>query len=182
ELKGSARSISGLHIRDLLEEISSQYPGLILKFGGHAMAAGLTISEERLDTFKLALVLTAKKHLTPEQLTAVVYTDGELPDDCFDLSFAQLLQQAGPWGQAFPEPVFDGEFSLVNQKMLSDKHLKMMLQTPSGKLVDAIWFNADNKSWPNVNVQKVQLAYQLDINEFRDKQNLQLIVRHMQAL
>ena len=182
ELKGSARSISGLHIRDLLEEISSQYPGLILKFGGHAMAAGLTISEERLDTFKLALALTAKKHLTPEQLTAVVYSDGELPEDCFDLPFAQLLQQAGPWGQAFPEPVFDGEFSLVNQKMLSDKHLKMMLQTPSGKLVDAIWFNADNKSWPNVNVQKVQLAYQLDINEFRDKQNLQLIVRHMQAL
>jgi len=182
ELKGSARSISGLHIRDLLEEISSQFPGLILKFGGHAMAAGLTINEERLDTFKLALSLTAKKHLTPEQLTAVVYTDGELPDDCFDLPFAQLLQQAGPWGQAFPEPVFDGEFSLLSQKMLADKHLKMMLQTPSGKLVDAIWFNADNNAWPNVNIQKVQLAYQLDINEFRDKQNLQLIVRHMQAL
>ena len=182
ELKGSARSIAGLHIRDLLEEISCQYPGLILKFGGHAMAAGLTISEERLDTFKLALSLTAKKHLTAEQLTAVVYSDGELADECFDLAFAQLLQQAGPWGQAFPEPVFDGEFTLLSQKMLSDKHLKMMLQTASGKLVDAIWFNADNKAWPNVNVQKVQLAYQLDINEFRDKQNLQLIVRHMQAL
>ena len=182
ELKGSARSIAGLHIRDLLEEISCQYPGLILKFGGHAMAAGLTISEERLDTFKLALSLTAKKHLTAEQLTAVVYSDGELADECFDLAFAQLLQQAGPWGQAFPEPVFDGEFTLLSQKMLSDKHLKMMLQTASGKLVDAIWFNADNKAWPNVNVQKVQLAYQLDINEFRDKQNLQLIVRHMTAV
>ncbi|MFT5545675.1 single-stranded-DNA-specific exonuclease RecJ [Rheinheimera aquimaris] len=181
ELKGSARSINGLHIRDLLEEISTQYPGLIKKFGGHAMAAGLTISAERLDTFKLALSLTAKKHLTAEQLTAVVYTDGELPADCFELDFARLLQQAGPWGQAFPEPVFDGEFSLISQKMLSDKHLKMVLQTASGKLVDAIWFNADNKAWPDVNVQKVQLAYQLDINEFRDKQNLQLIVRHMLA-
>ncbi|MEO3864047.1 single-stranded-DNA-specific exonuclease RecJ [Rheinheimera fenheensis] len=182
ELKGSARSINGLHIRDLLEEISTQYPGLIKKFGGHAMAAGLTISAERLDTFKLALNLTAKKHLTPEQLTAVIYTDGELPSECFDLSFSQLLQNAGPWGQAFPEPVFDGEFSLINQKMLADRHLKMMLQLPNGNLVDAIWFNADNKAWPNVNVQKVQLAYQLDINEYRDKQSLQLIVRHMQAL
>lgn len=182
ELKGSARSISGLHIRDLLEEISSQYPGLIKKFGGHAMAAGLTISEERLDTFKLALSLTAKKHLTPEQLTAVIYTDGELPADCFELGFAQLLQSAGPWGQAFPEPVFDGEFTLITQKMLADRHLKMMLQTPEGKLVDAIWFNADSKAWPDVNVQKVQLAYQLDINEYRDKQSLQLIVRHMLAL
>jgi single-stranded-DNA-specific exonuclease len=182
ELKGSARSISGLHIRDLLEEISTQYPGLIKKFGGHAMAAGLTISAERLDTFKLALSLTAKKHLTAEQLTAVIYTDGELPQDCFDIGFAQLLQSAGPWGQAFPEPVFDGEFSLISQKMLADRHLKMMLQTPDGKLVDAIWFNADNKAWPDVNVQKVQLAYQLDINEYRDKQSLQLIVRHMAAL
>ncbi|MBU2112468.1 MAG: single-stranded-DNA-specific exonuclease RecJ [Gammaproteobacteria bacterium] len=181
ELKGSARSINGLHIRDLLEEISSQYPGLIKKFGGHAMAAGLTISAERLDTFKLALSLTAKKHLTAEQLTAVIYTDGELPKDCFDIGFAQLLQNAGPWGQAFPEPVFDGEFSVISQKLLSDKHLKMMLQTPNGTLVDAIWFNADNKAWPNVNVQKVQLAYQLDINEFRDKQSLQLIVRYMTA-
>ncbi|MGP9800271.1 single-stranded-DNA-specific exonuclease RecJ [Rheinheimera sp. NSM] len=182
ELKGSARSIAGLHIRDLLEEISSQYPGLIKKFGGHAMAAGLTISAERLDTFKLALSLTAKKHLTPEQLTAVIYSDGELPADCFDIGFAQLLQNAGPWGQAFPEPVFDGEFSLISQKMLADRHLKMLLQAPDGKLVDAIWFNADNKTWPDVNVQKVQLAYQLDINEYRDKQSLQLIVRHMSAV
>jgi single-stranded-DNA-specific exonuclease len=182
ELKGSARSINGLHIRDLLEEISSQYPGLIKKFGGHAMAAGLTISAERLDTFKLALSLTAKKHLTPEQLTAVIYTDGELPADCFQLGFAQLLQNAGPWGQAFPEPVFDGEFSLVNQKMLADRHLKMMLQTADGKLVDAIWFNADNKAWPNVNIQRVRLAYQLDINEYREQQSLQLIVRYMEGL
>ncbi|PKM19171.1 MAG: single-stranded-DNA-specific exonuclease RecJ [Gammaproteobacteria bacterium HGW-Gammaproteobacteria-15] len=182
ELKGSARSISGLHIRDLLEEISSQYPGLIKKFGGHAMAAGLTISADRLDTFKLALSLTAKKHLTTEQLTAVIYSDGELPAECFDIGFAQLLQNAGPWGQAFPEPVFDGEFNLISQKMLADRHLKMMLQTADGKLVDAIWFNADNKAWPDVNVQKVQLAYQLDINEYRDKQSLQLIVRHMIAV
>ncbi|MGI5308570.1 single-stranded-DNA-specific exonuclease RecJ [Rheinheimera sp. WS51] len=182
ELKGSARSIAGLHIRDLLEQISTQYPGLIKKFGGHAMAAGLTIDAERLETFKLALNLTAKKLLTPEQLTAVIYTDGELSGQCFDIHFAQMLQDAGPWGQNFPEPVFEGDFALMSQKMLADKHLKMMLQTADGKLVDAIWFNADNKAWPNVNINKVKLAYQLDINEFRDKQNLQLIVRHMDAI
>ena len=182
ELKGSARSIPGLHMRDLLEEIASQYPGLIKKFGGHAMAAGLTIAEEKLDTFKVALNFTAKKHLTAEQLQAIILSDGELDHNCFELDFAQLLQNAGPWGQAFPEPVFDGEFKLLNQKMLADRHLKLMLQGPGGKLVDAIWFNADNKAWPNVNIQRVRIAYQLDINEYREQQNLQLIVRHMEAV
>ena len=182
ELKGSARSIHGVHIRDLLEEISSQYPGLILKFGGHAMAAGLTIAKDRLETFQLALNFIAKKYLTAELLTAVIFTDGELAAQDLHLGLAQTLQQAGPWGQAFPEPVFEGRFKLVQQRMLADKHLKMMLQASDGKLVDAIWFNADNKAWPNANVQQVSLAYQLDINDFRDQQNLQLLVRQMTAV
>jgi single-stranded-DNA-specific exonuclease len=181
ELKGSARSIHGVHIRDLLEEISSQYPGLILKFGGHAMAAGLTIAEDRLETFQLALNFISKKYLTPELLTAVIYTDGELANNQLTVEMAGILQQAGPWGQSFPEPVFEGRFKLVQQRMLADKHLKMMLQASDGTLVDAIWFNADNKAWPNANVQQVQLAYQLDINDFRDQQNLQLLVRQMTA-
>lgn len=181
ELKGSARSIHGVHIRDLLEEISSQYPGLILKFGGHAMAAGLTIAEDRFETFQLALNFIAKKYLTPELLTAVIYTDGELANNELTVEMAGILQQAGPWGQSFPEPVFEGRFKLVQQRMLADKHLKMMLQASDGTLVDAIWFNADNKAWPNANVQQVQLAYQLDINDFRDQQNLQLLVRQMTA-
>ncbi len=182
ELKGSARSVHGVHIRDLLEEISSQYPGLIKKFGGHAMAAGLTIAEDRLDTFKLALNFVSKKYLTPELLTAVIFTDGELAPQYLSTEVAELLQQAGPWGQSFPEPVFEGRFKLVQQRLLGDKHLKMMLQASDGKLVDAIWFNADNKLWPNANVQQVQLAFQLDINDFRDQQNLQLLVRQMTAL
>jgi single-stranded-DNA-specific exonuclease len=111
-----------------------------------------------------------------------VYSDGELAAEYFDVGFAQLLQNAGPWGQAFPEPVFDGEFTLISQKMLAERHLKLMLQGPSGLLIDAIWFNADNKTWPDVNVKKVRLAYQLDINEYRDQQNLQLIVRYMTAV
>jgi single-stranded-DNA-specific exonuclease len=182
ELKGSARSVHGVHIRDLLEEISSQYPGLIKKFGGHAMAAGLTIAENQLDAFRHALHAVGKKYITPELLTAVIYTDGELLPQYLTTEVAELLQQAGPWGQSFPEPVFEGRFKLVQQRLLGDKHLKMMLQASDGKLVDAIWFNADNKSWPNANVQQVQLAYQLDINDFRDQQNLQLLVRYMTAL
>lgn len=182
ELKGSARSIHGVHIRDLLEEISTLHPGLIKKFGGHAMAAGLTIAEQMLETFVQALNQVVKKYLTPELLTAVIYTDGELAAEHLTTDIAELLQQAGPWGQAFPEPVFEGRFKLVQQRLLSEKHLKMVLQASDGKLLDAIWFNADNKSWPNASVQKVQLAYQLDINDFRDQQNLQLLVRQMVAL
>ncbi|HCU65028.1 MAG TPA: single-stranded-DNA-specific exonuclease RecJ [Rheinheimera sp.] len=182
ELKGSARSIHGVHIRDLLEEISTLHPGLIKKFGGHAMAAGLTIAEQMLETFVQALNQVAKKYLTPELLTAVIYTDGELAAEHLTTDIAELLQQAGPWGQAFPEPVFEGRFKLVQQRLLSEKHLKMVLQASDGKLLDAIWFNADNKSWPNASVQQVQLAYQLDINDFRDQQNLQLLVRQMVAL
>ena len=177
ELKGSARSIPGLHIRDLLDEVSTQYPGLIKKFGGHAMAAGLTIAQERFETFKLALNFVAKKYLTPELLTAVLYTDGDLSTDCLSVPFAQLLQQAGPWGQAFPEPVFEGEFIIRQQRLLADKHLKLMLECSDGNLVDAIWFNADNKAWPDANVKKIRMAYQLDINDYREQQSVQLLVR-----
>jgi single-stranded-DNA-specific exonuclease len=179
ELKGSARSVAGVHMRDLLEAVSTAEPGLIKKFGGHAMAAGLTIAEAQFDVFVQALSKQASRFIQPEHLTAVVYSDGELQPQELDISLAQLLQNAGPWGQAFPEPVFHGRFKLVQQRLLAEKHLKMMLQGADGKLFDAIWFNADIKSWPNPQIQQVELAYQLDINEFRDQQNLQLLVRHL---
>ncbi len=179
ELKGSARSVAGVHMRDLLEAVSTAEPGLIKKFGGHAMAAGLTIAEAQFEAFVQALSQQASRFIQPEHLTAVVYSDGELQPQELDISLAQLLQNAGPWGQAFPEPVFHGRFKLVQQRLLAEKHLKMMLQGADGKLFDAIWFNADIKSWPNPQIQQVELAYQLDINEFRDQQNLQLLVRHL---
>lgn len=179
ELKGSARSVAGVHMRDLLEAVSTAEPGLIKKFGGHAMAAGLTIAEAQYDVFVQALSKQASRFIQPEHLTAVVYSDGELQSQELDIGLAQLLQNAGPWGQAFPEPVFHGRFKLVQQRLLAEKHLKMMLQGSDGKLFDAIWFNADIKSWPNPQIQQVELAYQLDINEFRDQQNLQLLVRHL---
>lgn len=180
ELKGSARSIAGLHIRDLLEEVSTRQPGLIKKFGGHAMAAGLTIAAERFSEFEQALLAAAQRHLTPELLTAVLYTDGELGSDCLSVPFAQLLQQAGPWGQAFPEPVFEGVFVIRQQRLLGEKHLKLMLETAQGQLVDAIWFNADIKAWPDPQAKQVQLVYQLDINEYREQQSVQLLVRHLE--
>ncbi len=179
ELKGSARSVAGVHMRDLLEAVATAEPGLIKKFGGHAMAAGLTIAEAQFDAFVQALSKQASRFIQPEHLTAVVYSDGELAPHELDIQLAQLLQNAGPWGQAFPEPVFHGRFKLVQQRLLAEKHLKMMLQGADGKLFDAIWFNADIKSWPNPQIQQVELAYQLDINEFRDQQNLQLLVRHL---
>ncbi|TXH93655.1 MAG: single-stranded-DNA-specific exonuclease RecJ [Rheinheimera sp.] len=179
ELKGSARSVAGVHMRDLLEAVATAEPGLIKKFGGHAMAAGLTIAEAQFDAFVQALSKQASRFIQPEHLTAVVYSDGELAPHELDIQLAQLLQNAGPWGQAFPEPVFHGSFKLVQQRLLAEKHLKMMLQGADGKLFDAIWFNADIKSWPNPQIQQVELAYQLDINEFRDQQNLQLLVRHL---
>jgi single-stranded-DNA-specific exonuclease len=179
ELKGSARSVAGVHMRDLLEAVSTAEPGLIKKFGGHAMAAGLTIAEAQYDAFVQALSKQASRFIQPEHLTAVVYSDGELQPQELDISLAQLLQNAGPWGQAFPEPVFHGRFKLVQQRLLAEKHLKLMLQGSDGKLFDAIWFNADVKSWPNPQIQHAELAYQLDVNEFRDQQNLQLLVRHL---
>lgn len=179
ELKGSARSVAGVHIRDLLDEVSTKYPGLIQKFGGHAMAAGLTLNPNCFEAFQAALTDVASKRIAKEHLTALIYTDGELAPTELSMEVAQVIQQAGPWGQAFPEPVFEGRFQLVQQRLLADKHLKMVLQAADGKLLDAIWFNVDVKAWPDPQVRWVQMAYQLDINEFRDQQNLQCLVRHL---
>lgn len=181
ELKGSARSVAGVHMRDLLEAVSTANPGLIKKFGGHAMAAGLTILEQDLPRFEQALQQQANKLINPEHLTAVIYSDGELAPAELELSVAMALQQVGPFGQAFPEPVFHGRFRLLQQRLLAEKHLKLVLQAADGKLLDAIWFNADVKAWPNPQLQWATLAYQLDINEFREQQNLQLLVRHLWA-
>ena len=181
EIKGSCRSIEGVHMRDLLEQINTQHPDLIAKFGGHAMAAGLTILERDFERFKMAFTDAASAILTEEHKQSVLLTDGELPATCFNLDFAQLLQQAGPWGQQFPEPVFEGVFELIQQRIVGEKHLKLVLKHSSGQLVDAIAFNIDVKAWPNTAAQYAKLAYQLDINEFRGKFSLQLLVREIQA-
>ncbi len=181
-LKGSARSIAGLHIRDLLEELNNRYPDLILKFGGHAMAAGLSLPVENLSAFEQAFNQLAEENLKGKPLAGELISDGELSAAEFSLDFAQCLKDAGPWGQGFPEPLFDGEFTLLEQRLVGAKHLKMMVKHDSGLLIDAIAFNVDLSQWPNNQCQRVSLAYKLDINEFRGRTSLQLMVDGLIAL
>lgn len=181
-LKGSARSIPGLHIRDLLESINLRYPGLIIKFGGHAMAAGLTIERAKLAQFESALHQVTEECLQGKSMVGEVLSDGQLSNLEYTIEFAQILKDAGPWGQGFLEPVFDDEFELIEQKLLGGKHLKMMVRYQGNLLLDAIAFNIDPMLWPNTSCQRVSLAFKLDINEFRGRRNLQLMVEAILAL
>lgn len=178
-LKGSARSISGLHMRDLLERIDSRYPSLIVKFGGHAMAAGLTIHQNNLEKFRYAFDEIINEIIDIRELQGIIYTDGELQANEFNLETVQLLQQAGPWGQGFPEPTFEGEFQILQQRLLADKHLKMLVQNQYGMLLDAIWFNVDVRQYPDLSIKKARLVYRPDANEFRGSVSLQLLVETM---
>lgn len=183
ELKGSARSIAGVHIRDALDLLAKRYPQLLSKFGGHAMAAGMTIRESHYDAFRLAFDSIITEWVTPEQLEARVLTDGPLAAEDFSLSFAEQVRLSGPWGQSFPEPIFDGVFDVLQQRLVGEKHLKLMVREPSsGLLLDGISFFVDLSKWPNDEVEKVRLVYKLDINEFRGQRNLQLIVDYLEPI
>jgi len=178
EIKGSARSIPGLHIHDLLEHIDAQHPGIILKFGGHAMAAGLSISADNFAIFQSLFIEYAGKWIAAEDLQGKLLSDGQLPASELNLAFAELLREAGPWGQNFIEPLFDDVFTLVQQRIVGEKHLKMVLQKEQ-QVFDAIAFNIDITVWPNHKATKVHVAYRLDVNEFRGKQSVQLLVEHL---
>ena len=181
-IKGSARSISGFHIRDALDAVAARHPSLLQKFGGHAMAAGMSLTRANFEAFSRAFDEEVRRQLTEDQLQSVIVSDGELNAQDFSLPIATQLREAGPWGQHFPEPVFDGEFYLLQQKLVGEKHLKMTLAVdPKGQqLVDAIAFNIDPQLWPNVQAKKVRLAYKLDINEFRGKTNVQILVDYLE--
>ena len=182
-LKGSARSIPGLHIRDVLERVYSQHPDLILKFGGHAMAAGLSIQESRFDDFRQIFNQTVSELLAEDQLQGTIWTDGELNANLLNLATAETLRQGGPWGQAFPEPMFDGEFKILQQHLVGEKHLKMMVEPKlGGPLLDAIAFNIDTRYYPDLSIKTARFAYKLDINEFRGNRDLQLLVDYIEPL
>ena len=182
-LKGSARSIPGLHIRDVLERVYSQHPDLILKFGGHAMAAGLSIQESRFDDFRQIFNQTVSELLAEDQLQGTIWTDGELNANLLNLATAETLRQGGPWGQAFPEPLFDGEFKILQQRLVGEKHLKMMVEPKlGGPLLDAIAFNVDTRYYPDLSIKTARFAYKLDINEFRGNRSVQLLVDYMEPL
>ncbi len=178
EIKGSARSISGLHIRDLLEHIDSQHPNLIIKFGGHAMAAGLSIKEGNFEQFQSVFNKLAGIWLKDEDLQSIILSDGELDARYLTLSFAEQLSAAGPWGQNFPEPLFDGVFTLVQQRIVGEKHLKLVVEK-HGEIFDGIAFNVDIQAWPNEHAKQIHIAYRLDVNEFRGKRTVQLMVENI---
>ncbi|MCW8090474.1 single-stranded-DNA-specific exonuclease RecJ [Alteromonas sp. ASW11-130] len=178
-LKGSARSINGFHIRDVLEEVNSRHPHLITKFGGHAMAAGLSIPLQHLSAFTEAFQQVSRPYLEALPQQDSILSDGELDDKDFDLLFAHELNNAGPFGQGFDAPRFDGVFTLVAQRIVGQKHLKFTCRLASGKEVDGIAFNIDPQVWPDTSVKKVQLVYQLDINVFRNQETVQLLAEHI---
>lgn len=177
EIKGSARSISGFHVRDGLDAIAAENPGLLSKFGGHAMAAGMTLKATDYQRFSEAFDQEVRRQLSEADLQETVLTDGSLLAAEISIEMAEMLREAGPWGHQFPEPLFDGEFALLQQRLVGQKHLKMVLMDPaSGLAVDAIKFNADLELWPNDSVARVRVVYRLDINEFRGQRSVQLIV------
>ncbi len=187
ELKGSARSINGVHVRDVLAAVANRFPGLIQKFGGHAMAAGLSIRRVHLPQFRKAFTQEVNRWVTAEQLQAILLTDGELTPPQFRLETARLLAAQGPWGQHFPEPLFQGHFNLVHQRVVGEKHLKLSL-TPvatssagqdaaQGQLLDAIAFNQPPLP---ATVRQVLVAYRLQENHYGGASNLQLQLEHLQ--
>ncbi|UTF61127.1 single-stranded-DNA-specific exonuclease RecJ [Gilvimarinus sp. DA14] len=183
-IKGSARSIPGLHIRDALDAVAAREPHLLQKFGGHAMAAGMSIARENYQAFAEAFDTEVKRQLAADDLQAVLMSDGELAASEFELELARQLRHAGPWGQHFPEPLFDGEFYLVQQRIVGEKHLKLVLALDAQKqqLLDAIAFNVDLSVWPDQGIERIRAAFKLDVNEFRGRESLQLMIDYLEPV
>lgn len=180
-LKGSARSVSGLNIRDLLDNINTKHPSLIQRFGGHAMAAGVSLTEANFPAFEQAYLAELALCFSNEQIATILYSDGELASSVLQLSTASEVQRLGPYGQAFPEPLFDGTFALIDQRLVGGKHLKITVKTLDGAIIDGIAFNIELNEWPNHHARQVHIAYHLGINEFRDRQSLQFIIQSLHA-
>lgn len=178
ELKGSGRSIEGVHIRDVLDSIAASHPTLIDKFGGHAMAAGLTLPAARLGEFETAFNETVAAVLSGVPPEPILETDGELGASELALETAELLERAGPWGQHFPEPIFEGVFRILEQRLLKERHLKLQLGHEDQRL-EGIAFNVDLEEWPDLGADKVGLVYQLAVNDFRGERRAQLVIRQL---
>ena len=179
EIKGSARSVPGLHIRDVLDAVAATHPELLRRFGGHAMAAGLTLHRDHLEAFRHAFDQEVQRHLSAEDLYGRIYSDGDLSADHLNQDLAELLRRSGPWGQGFPEPLFDGVFEVVQRRVVGERHLKLVLRPSLEELLlDAIAFNVVDDEWPE-EVEKVEVAYRLSVNEYRSRRSLQLILEHV---
>ncbi|MBQ0834265.1 single-stranded-DNA-specific exonuclease RecJ [Marinobacter sp.] len=182
DVKGSARSIPGLHIRDVLAVVDSRHPGVMKKFGGHAMAAGMTLARNDFDAFTEAFDRAVRDTLTAADLEAAITTDGPLSSAELSLETAALLKRAGPWGQHFPEPLFDGEFRVVSQRIVGENHLKLVLQPIDGSgIIDGIAFNTGPEV-PDYTRTGARVVYKPDANTFRGRTNLQLLVDYLEPL
>lgn len=171
ELKGSGRSVPGFHLRDALDAIATGHPGLLLKFGGHAMAAGLSLLESDYECFKEAFDQEVRRTLGEAKIEQVVMSDGEITEPV-TVQLAKEIERAAPWGQGFPEPEFDGKFEILDQRIVGERHLKLLLQPETGEPVEAICFNhgglAENRN--------IRCAYRLEVNRYRGLEKPQLIV------
>lgn len=180
DIKGSARSVPGVHIRDVLDSVATRHPGMISKFGGHAMAAGLSLPLAHYADFQQAFAAEVAAHLSEDDLHGVLQSDGELSEQELDLELAEALRSGGPWGQGFPEPLFDGQFEVLEQRIVGEKHLKMRVRPAQGRRsLDAIaFFQAEHADL--VPGERVRLAYRLDVNEFRGVRSAQLMVTYVE--
>jgi len=177
-IRGSGRSVQGVHLRDIIEMIGTRHPGMITFFGGHAMAAGLTIPRTQFEAFQQIFDEEIRKHLSADDLHGVIYSDGALSDDDFNLELAEQLRMLTPWGHHFPEPIFDGEFEVLERRLLKDKHLKMRVRSQSGGIpIDVIAFNTELPD----DVNQVRLAYHLNVNLYRGLKSVQLMAKNVVA-
>jgi single-stranded-DNA-specific exonuclease len=182
EIKGSARSIPGVHIRDVLSDLAAKHPNLLSKFGGHAMAAGLSLKMHDYPPFALAFDEMVRTRLEAIDLEPKIYSDGPLSKNELTLEFAELLQNAATWGQAFPEPIFDGDFEVLQARIVGQHHLKLVLKnSEDGQLIDAIAFFVDQcEQW--LGLRKIRVVYKLDINQYKGTRSLQLVLQYFEKL
>jgi len=177
EIKGSARSVPGVHIRDVFDAVAARHPGLLDKFGGHAMAAGVTLARDKLSAFESAFIEELERTVQPEDLVNVIWTDGELEPARLTLELADTLADAGPWGQGFPEPVFDGLFDVLDRRIVGERHVRAVLRPPGGNRgLGAIAFNA--LDWFPMDAPRIRCAYRLEPNEYSGTRSAQLAIVH----
>ncbi|MCK4842061.1 MAG: single-stranded-DNA-specific exonuclease RecJ [Methylococcales bacterium] len=182
EIKGSARSIAGVHIRDVLSEIASSHPQILSKFGGHAMAAGMSIKMHDYPVFALAFDEVVARHLDKIDLELKIYTDGQLSENEISMEFSETLKNAGTWGQEFPEPAFDGVFDVIQCRIVGQQHLKFVLRFPMSELlIDAISFFVEKpENW--LGIRSIKSVYKLDVNEFRGNRSVQLMLQYIEKI
>ena len=179
-LKGSGRSIAGIHLRDLLDELDQNHPDLLVSFGGHAMAVGLSIRENDLERFRKHFETLIDKRLNANTLEQIIETDGEIDSQDFNYAMAKQLKESGPWGEGFTEPTFDGDFIVHQQRLFAEKHLRLVLEPKNGgPIIEGICFNVNLTQWPDNTIKNVKIVYQLDVDDFRGNQTAKLMIRHI---